>query len=82
MRYHDDEIIDRSIEELQKLGRTINEIAEIVGCPPARVRHWLDGIHTPSAYYLRRFHEIGCDVLYILTGKRYTITGGDTDVRP
>lgn len=80
MRLHDIAISDRTIEEISKLGDSHRSIARIIGCPTQLVQYWLDGIYTPSAYYLQRFHEVGCDVLYILTGKRYTISGGDIDV--
>lgn len=80
MRYNDTIITDRVIEEVSKLADTPRAIAKIIGCPTQLVQYWLDGIYTPSAFYLRRLHEVGCDVLYILTGKRYTISGGDTDV--
>lgn len=80
MRLYDRGIAERMIEELSKLGDTPYDISKLVGCPTQLVRSWLDGINTPSTFYLRRFHEIGCDVLYILSGKRYTISGGDTDV--
>ena len=80
MRMRDVGIASRTIEELSKLGNEPLEIAKIVGCPTNLVRYWLDGVYTPSAFYLRRFHEIGCDVLYILTGKHYNISGGDTHV--
>lgn len=80
MRIRDQGIIDRTIEEVSNLGDTPYAIANLVGCPVQQIRNWLDGAYTPSAYYLQRFHEVGCDVLYILTGKHYTITGGDTGV--
>lgn len=81
MRMRDVGIADRTVEEISKLSDDPREIAKLVGCPTNLIRYWLDGTNTPSAFYLRRLHEIGCDVLYILTGKHYTITGGDTDVR-
>lgn len=80
MRYRDTGIIERTIEELFRISTDYHEIAKLVGCPPQLARSWLDGIYIPSSFYLRRFHEIGCDVLYILTGKHYNILGGDTDV--
>ena len=80
MRYNDVNITDRVIEEVSKLGNNAYQIGKIVGCSTQLVQSWLDGVYVPGAYYLRRLHEIGCDVLYILTGKHYTLTGGDTDV--
>lgn len=80
MRPNDVNIRDRLIEELSKLGDTPYAVAKLIGCPTQLVRYWLDGVYTPSAFYLQRLHEIGCDVLYILTGTHYTISGGDSDV--
>lgn len=80
MRPTDNKIRDRLIEELRWVGDTPAEIAKLIGCPTQLIRYWLDGVYTPSAHYLGELHNTGCDVLYILTGKRYTITGGDTDV--
>jgi hypothetical protein len=74
-------IADRTAEEVSKIDSDPHVIAKLVGCPVQLVRYWLDGTYTPSAYYLRRFHEIGCDVLYILTGNHYINSGGDIDVR-
>lgn len=80
MRMRDVGIADRTAEEVSKIDSDPRVIAKLIGCPTALVRTWLDGTYTPSAYYLRRFHEIGCDVLYILTGNHYINSGGDTDV--
>jgi hypothetical protein len=80
MRFRDNGIIDRTIEEVSRLGTTPMEIAKIVGCPTNLVRSWLDGTFTPGAFYLRRLHETGCDVLYILTGNHYKLSGGDIGV--
>jgi transcriptional regulator with XRE-family HTH domain len=80
MRPSDTNIRNRTIEELRKVGGYSHEIAKRTGCPSNLVQYWLDGEYTPSAVYLAKLHDAGCDVLYILTGKRYTISGGDTDV--
>ena len=72
----------RAAEEIQKLNYNHYIVAAKLGCPPGLVRYWLNLEGLPSAYYLARLHELGCDILYIITGKHYTITGGDTDVRP
>lgn len=77
MRLRDFGIATRTTEEISKLGKTPTEISKVIGCPTQLVYYWLDSTYTPSAYYLRRFHEVGCDVIYILTGKH---TGGATDV--
>lgn len=80
MRYRDKAIVDRTIEELTRISDDPHELSKLLGCPKQLVCYWLDGTYTPGAYYLWKIHTIGCDVLYILTGTRYTITGGDTDV--
>lgn len=80
MRVRNHDIDVRTAEEVAKLGRTPDEIAERIGCRTPSVRSWLTGTFTPSAQSLRQLHFAGCDVLYILTGKHYTISGGDTDV--
>ena len=80
MIYNDVAITDRVIEEISKLGKNAYQIGKVVGCSTALAKSWLDGVHLPAAYYLRRLHEIGCDVLYILTGTHYNLVGGDTDV--
>ena len=80
MRPTDTSIRDRLIEELSWVGETPLEIAKVIGCPSNLVKYWLDGVYTPSAFYLSKLHGVGCDVLYILTGQRYTISGGDSDV--
>lgn len=72
MRYRDYGISQRTSEEVSRLGQTPLEISKIVGCPSNLVRSWLDGEYTPSAFYLRRFHELGLDVIYILTGNHNT----------
>lgn len=79
MRLRNVGIAERTAEVVSTLGNTPLEIAKRIGCPAQLVSHWLDGTYTPSAFYLRRFHELGCDVIYILTGK-HSNTGGDTDV--
>lgn len=80
MRMRDVGIADRTAEVVAAIAPTDAMIAKIVGCPTQLIRYWLNGLYTPSAFYLRRLHEIGCDVLYILTGEHYTISGGATDV--
>jgi hypothetical protein len=81
MRYRTHDIDQRTAEEISKLGRTPREIARLLSRPTQLIRSWLDGTYTPSATSLRMLHDAGCEILYILTGKHYTITGGDSDVR-
>ncbi len=70
MRIMDYDMRERAVEELHKLGDTPTEIARKIGCAPPCVRVWLSQEGIPSAYYLKRLHELGCDILYIITGER------------
>lgn len=70
MRWTDWEMRKRSAEELNKLGDTPQEIAKIIGCSDTLVRYWLNEEGVPSHRYLKRLYEIGCDILYIITGVR------------
>lgn len=63
----------RAAEEIQKLNINHHIIAAKLGCPPGLVRYWLNLEGLPSAYYLKKLHALGCDILYIIVG--------DTDVR-
>ena len=70
MRWTDWEMRARSVEELKKLGDTPQEIAKIIGCSDTLVRYWLNEEGVPSHLYLKKLYEIGCDILYIITGVR------------
>lgn len=59
-----------------KLGDTACEIAKLIGCSESLVRYWLNEEGVPSHFYLQRLHELGCDILYIITGVRQN---GDTN---
>lgn len=72
MRYRDYGISQRTSEEVSRLGESPRDIGKLLGCPAKLVRSWLSGEYTPSAFYLRRFHELGLDVIYILTGNHNT----------
>lgn len=74
MRHVDPDMCIRSVQEIRKLGRDPGIIASKIGCSRQLVNYWLSGDGIPGAYYLRKLHELGCDILYI-------ITGGETDVR-
>lgn len=70
MRPTDYEMCARTAEELRRLDKTPCAIANLVGCKHQLVRYWLSGEGVPCAAYLKRLHEIGCDILYIITGER------------
>lgn len=68
---HDDQAIrDRVIKELETLGTTNREIACKLGVTPDCVRFWHDGLAVPKAHNLAKFHAVGLDIFYIITGKR------------
>lgn len=75
MRKTDPDMVERMVEEVRKLGGSYAEIARRIGCPYQLVQFWLTKSGLPSAYYLRRLHELGCDILYM-------IVGGERHVRP
>ena len=69
MRKVNYDIQARTAEELRKLGKSAREIADAMGCSPSHVRNWLNEDATISAWYLAKMHELGCDVIYVLTGE-------------
>lgn len=60
----------RLAEEIWRSQYSNKQLAYKIGCNPATVSYWLSGGGIPHAYYLARFHKIGFDVIYILTGER------------
>ena len=68
MKATDFKMRKRTVEELKKLGDTPQEIAKVIGCKDQLVRHWLDEECVPSHIYMNRLYEVGCDILYIITG--------------
>lgn len=68
MRITDYNMRIRAAEELRKLGRNHYVIAEKIGCSPQLVKYWLELGGLPSAHYLKRLHELGCDIIYIIVG--------------
>lgn len=76
MRWTDWPMRERSVEELRKLGDTPQEIAKLIGCSDTLVKYWLNEEGVPSHFYLKKIYELGCDILYIITGVRQY---GDTN---
>ena len=74
MAIKDTEMTKRLREELYRLGKTQGRIADVLDCDRQLVYQWVSGRAAPSAYFLASICEAGCDIIYILTGKR---TGGD-----
>ena len=71
MKRKDFTMYERVAEEIYKLGVSNKAAALKIGCNRKMVTEWLAGRAIPSAFHLKGMHEAGCDVLYILTGKRY-----------
>lgn len=57
------------IFDVSKYGGMI-AATKTIGCHKNAIYEWDDG-KAPDAIFLQRLHEIGADVIYILTGKRY-----------
>ena len=70
MRRTDLAMRKRTVEELKRLADTPTEIAKVIGhgCSDSLVRYWLNEEGVPSHFYLNCMHEVGCDILYIITG--------------
>lgn len=66
----DNDITKRVAEELYKLPGKNVEIARRIGCNPNTILSWETGRMIPNAHSLAAMHYAGCDVMYILTGKR------------
>ena len=72
------EIGQRAFEEVDKIfnvskyGGMITA-TKTIGCHKNAIYEWENG-KAPDAIYLQRLHEIGADVIYILTGRR-TVDG-------
>ena len=58
----------RAASEIRRLFDNMTRAAVVIGCDKSLLYTWEQG-KAPSAMYLARLHEIGADVLWILTGK-------------
>ena len=65
-------------EELSALGISHKEVIRRLDCGNSAIYPWLKGTTKPSPYYLAKLYLLGCDVIYIPTGKH--TQGGDFDV--
>lgn len=68
------EIGCRAFEELERLYDVKKRgnkllVSKMIGCDRKVIGEWENGV-APGAIYLQRLHEIGADVIYILTGRR------------
>jgi hypothetical protein len=59
----------RASAEILRLTDSTKHACQLIGCTKELLRMWRNGV-APSAIYLIRLHEIGADVIYILTGER------------
>ena len=70
MRETDLDMRHRAAEEIRMLGCNPYQIAKALGCCQSLVRYWLNEEGLPSHSYLKRIHDCGGDILYIITGER------------
>lgn len=61
---------ERVAEEIYKLGDSNKVVSQRIGCDHKLISSWICGRNIPSAFHLKSMYEAGCDVIYILTGKR------------
>lgn len=66
----DIEIGRRAFEEVYRVFPNITKGAEALGCKTRLLYEWNGGA-TPGGHFLALMHYCGCDVLYVLTGKRH-----------
>lgn len=72
----DIEIGRRANEEVYRVFGNYRKAARLIGCDYRLINSWMHG-NTPGGHFLARMHYLGCDVLYILTGKRHKQTVAD-----
>ena len=66
----DIEIGRRAFEEVYRVFQNFEKAASAMGCERKLFYAWNDG-KTPGGHNLAKMHYYGCDVLYVLTGKRH-----------
>lgn len=66
----DEALYDRMQEELFALNISASELARKIGCSIPTASDWMAGNNLPGTAYLSPLHDIGVDIMYILTGKR------------
>lgn len=59
----------RAREEIDKIFATLPQAANALRCDRKVFICWSNGT-TPDTMQLAKMHYLGCDVMYILTGKR------------
>ena len=59
----------RAAAEVRRLFPKKQHAIIAIGCGKNTLNEWSYGV-APSAVYLARLHELGADVIWILTGRR------------
>ena len=59
----------RAAYETRRLFDRVKDATAAIGCYRRTICDWEHGV-APSAMYLARMHELGADVIWILTGKK------------
>lgn len=68
-RKADISIGERAYTEMMRLYGSTTKAAKALGCERRLINDWNWGV-APSALYLARMHELGIDIVYILTGRK------------
>ena len=63
------EIGKRAFSEVLRLFPKMKDAAIAIGCNTKAIYSWSYGF-APSSMYLARLHDLGADVVWILTGRR------------
>lgn len=63
------EIGYRTQQEVGRLYSTDKDALLAIGCSKNMIWEWGQGI-APTAIYLARLHELGADIIWILTGRK------------
>lgn len=61
---------DRLNEELFRLGYTDRELSKKLGISHKTIAYWRSNNCIPGAVSLKLLHEVGADIMYIITGRR------------
>lgn len=59
---------ERAYSEVMRLYGSSANATKALGCTRRLINDWNWGV-APSALYLARMHELGIDIVYILTGR-------------
>lgn len=71
MNRTDTDMYARVAEEiLRRRDISYVQLARELGCNYTTVQVWMRGEGVPGPYFLRRLHNLGYDIIYMLTGER------------